>query len=297
MTVVNQLVARDLANICTTTRIPFNYHLAPFRGLVPHEEDIKKRFEKLKTDFDALAAKHPNHAAVLRKEDYLHPKLAFNVYNFDVSSTPAVDDPVNEARMFLDGYRALVHFLDADLRHLLDSCRRIRDRSVAQLPFSHLTYLFALHPTTPVISGNQAYLVTVVEGGRATVVNSAVADKKINPSGDAITRWTTNYLTIHCFNLGFDGVRFGPTASRIEIRPYDGLRKITDLPAYPICFAASAISGPTTLSDALHQRGLRFKEMTKVGHWRYKGPALREPDRLDVREEVRLPLISKHSTP
>ncbi|KAK1957573.1 hypothetical protein LY78DRAFT_663506 [Colletotrichum sublineola] len=87
------------------------------------------------------------------------------------------------------------------------------------------------------------------------------------PGGAATRRNknTTSKLVISCFNVEYDGDRFGTQIELFEIKPYNGLKDIRDLEVFPVQYLKSE-----EVSHML-QRGRKFLELTNNGHMSYEG--------------------------
>ncbi|KPM40079.1 hypothetical protein AK830_g6502 [Neonectria ditissima] len=83
-------------------------------------------------------------------------------------------------------------------------------------------------------------------------------------------------LYVVCFNVDFDGVKYGTVREVFMFKPFNGLVGIRDLEAYPVQFLQIAAADPGSPSnqaevDILVERGRKFIDATKVAHLSYDG--------------------------
>ena len=300
--IVNQALIEDMSRVCMASDTLNHDHVAPFRSIIPSEQAFRKRHQELETEFSKTAQEHPDDPAVLRQDTYLPWALSYLVDQWcalpithfadvdlrtlvpgnatlsDLLPLIPATQPVNDidtSRVLLDGYRALIHLLDTDLKSLVESHRRIQSKSADKLPFSHLWYLFSPGEEILVRSPRyQAYRVLTVTGGRRSL-----------EAREGSTIKSISDLVIKCFYIDYDGAEFGAVASQVVIKPYDGMRSIIDLPAYPLLYHQTKRNGED-VPNYLHRRGQKFEGLTKVSHRRYKGFTLRLESLFDTVDEV-----------
>ncbi len=75
------------------------------------------------------------------------------------------------------------------------------------------------------------------------------------------------------FYYDFDGRNFGPVEKRFRILSYEGERKVTDLPLFPLRFRKDAASIRSKMLD----RGTKFCDLCTVAHREYSGLSAAEP--------------------
>lgn len=95
---------------------------------------------------------------------------------------------------------------------------------------------------------------------------------------------TFTSLFVACFNIDFDGVKYGTVREIFMFKPFNGLVAIRDLEAYPAKFLQAAATSPGSPSevDILVERGRKFIDATMVSHLSYDGLTVGKN-----REEVR----------
>lgn len=272
--IINELLNEKMAGVIGIADLNHD-HVAPFRSIIPFENDFRNLLKEKEEEFADIAANVPDHPAVRRKKQFLPTRLA---YSLDTPNETISNDDIDRARILLDGLRALVKFLDTDLQDLVRSYRGLErgrlDSSITRLPFSYLWYLFK--PGQEVVTRHpkrQVYRVLQVCGGRKSLVPRAESKTPFQK--------TVSDLVIDCFYLDFDGKQFGPMPHTISIRPYDDLLPVSNLPVYPLIYEEEPIK------TSLIARGKKFEELAHVSHRRYKGLSLKEDDLFDRIEEVR----------
>ncbi|KAK0642942.1 hypothetical protein B0T16DRAFT_333103 [Cercophora newfieldiana] len=254
-------------------------HVAPFRSILPLEKAIRRRHRELEDD---LAQANPGHFAVRRRGDYLPAALTYIINQRPGNQEDACKDEVDLCRVKVDGFRALVHLLDTDLRLLVENYRRVQQGTIQSMPFSHLWFLFS--PGQEIVSArprHQAFRVLQVTGGRRSMSRTTLGPD--SSSGGKVV----SDLMVDCFHFDFDGKRFGIVSQAIAIKPYNGVKRIIDLPVYPteLHRAAPDDKHPNrSLGEVLLARGHKFNELCQVSHRRYCGLSLREPNFQTIEE-------------
>ncbi|GES64230.1 P-loop containing nucleoside triphosphate hydrolase [Aspergillus terreus] len=248
-----------------------NDHVAPFRSIVTYEQEFRAKLKELEEGFSRLAEHHPEDPAVTRTRAWLPWSRAYSSnlgttldgqIRIQVHASIETTD-LDDARILLDGFRALVYLLDNDLADLIQTHRQAREGTVKSIYFSHLWHLF--WPGQEIVTkspNKQVFRVIQVSGGRRSLV----------PRKAQSSRNTISNLVIDCFHLDYDGKQVRPVPKTIAIRPYVGERLVTALCAYPLQYVDE-----TTKSE-LTKRGTKFVDLVKVSHKRYKGLSLTNED-------------------
>lgn len=261
--IINQILWEHLRKYCLLD--VFNVdHRGPFRTIVSYERKLKQLHKEKEQEYSAYAAEHPDDPAVSKAHVRLPLEWAYHVRHVDDKDTPnAIDTEGYRLRVLIDGLRALMHFMDYDIKDVIDSSRNILIGDIEKLPFAHLWFLFP--PGQRIVSKGphrQVYRVLQVTGGR----------KSLRPrEGDNSTwRKEVSDLSVDCFSLDYDGKQFRPVLKTISIKPYDGVWPVLSLAAYPLDLEGE------NLASTLVDRGKKFEELTKVKHRRYKGLSVKE---------------------
>lgn len=79
-----------------------------------------------------------------------------------------------------------------------------------------------------------------------------------------------SYLTIHCHYIDCDGSSFGYVESSITIQKFPGVKRITDLEAFPSHSHPYAAS----LVEKLNSRGQQFEKLNGTNAVSYTGSYL-----------------------
>ncbi|KAF7515238.1 hypothetical protein G7054_g14676 [Neopestalotiopsis clavispora] len=294
--IVNEILHRDMIDqreIHGGSSTLSHDNVAPFRSIIPYEKAFRQRHIQTEEAFSEMAKEAPNHFAVLRQElDWvpISEEIAFEVDYSPVHVDYIAMDNVVEARLLRDGYRALIHLLDHELCDLVQDYRRIQDRTIEKLPFLHLWHLF--EPGQEIVAQEdecQAYRVLQVTGGRK------LHKLHNRHPGAAVKRPAISNLVIDCFHLDFDGKEAGPIPVTITIKPYEGLKDIRKLAAYPLALAADS-----NLSHMLTERGKKFvdgdvmvdfklayrsnERLRRIEPLQFRGGVIDEPTDEDVAE-------------
>jgi len=255
-------------------------HVAPYRSIIPLEAKLRSRHQFLEHRFKELSAEDPSHPAVTRKCDFIP--------TFLVSSGPAdkcpgrtLPDPIDNVRVNLDGFRALIAFLDTDVSTLVRSYRDITAGTATSLPFEHLWFLYTqpiakdilVHMWPRKVQCNRVFRVV---GGRRSLT------KEQGTYANGWSPWTNLQLECVFLELGSDSTNFQVQSHTLTIPPYLGTKKIQDLPFVPLSFHKPLIGfvdrdENKLLVDALYERGRRCWGLLRApAHKRYQGLSFRD---------------------
>ncbi|KAL2787516.1 hypothetical protein BJX66DRAFT_327808 [Aspergillus keveii] len=227
-------------------------HVTPFRSIVAYEQEFRAKLIKLEEEFSSLAEHHSEDPAVTRTRAWLPwsrtyvSKLGTSLDGRILFGKDARFEPsdFDDARILLDGFRALVYVLDSDLADVVQTHRQSREGTVESIYFSHLWHFFW--------------------PGQEIVTRL--------PRKSRSSRNTISNLVIDCFHLYYDGKQVRPVPKSIAIRPYVCKRSVTSLDVFPLHYLDE-----TTKKD-ITKRGYRFVDLVKVTHKRYKGLNLTNED-------------------
>ncbi|KAF9881526.1 hypothetical protein CkaCkLH20_00672 [Colletotrichum karsti] len=76
---------------------------------------------------------------------------------------------------------------------------------------------------------------------------------------------TLSTLVIACFNIAYDGERYGAQRELFEIKPFDGLKDVRSLEIFPVQYMSD------DKLNHLHGRGEKFVDLTGNWHMSYEG--------------------------
>lgn len=201
------------------------------------------------------------------------------------------------SEILLPEWRALLRFLDEDLKDALDICAQIRSGELKKISFHDLHHLFK--PGDVVFASDErrmdAFQVLAVSGGRRVLTQGGPNDiiddpegtTKGNPEKAAENPFRSsvryNPFMVECFYYDFDGSHFGAVGKDFVIKGYDDLKPVTSLTVYPAQFRHEGGDWKTDLV----RRGEKFVRLcasTEVAHKQYVGRTLDDPsEELDSR--------------
>lgn len=91
------------------------------------------------------------------------------------------------------------------------------------------------------------------------------------------SKTTFTSLYVLCFNIDFDGVKYGTVREFFVFKPFNGFLDIRSLEAYPVKYLKPQLSRPlgedgkAEYTDPLVERGRKFIDVTAVSHLSYEG--------------------------
>ncbi|RSL55359.1 hypothetical protein CEP54_009403 [Fusarium duplospermum] len=170
----------------------------------------------------------------------------------------------------------LIEFMNHDLGTL----KHFANSSATKISFSDLWHIF--QAGVAVVTGHKpidAYRVLHVTGGRPYLSPPKDEDEGENETIMKAYRVPakSSDFVITCYQIGFDGNKFGPVTKSFSIQKYDGFQDIRSLPIYPLSFARD----PSDLRKKLSENGEMFIKLSKVGHVLYRGLNLHEAEEID----------------
>lgn len=218
-----------------------NVLLPPWKSLIMYREEIDQRIATL----EKIAA--DNHS---EKAEHENP---------EVPSTKGADhfSEVDNLQYAASHLKCLQEFINVDLKETFNLRESLRAGTETSITFDDLWHLF--NPGDVIISDNpqRAYKVFHVSGGRTCISKPKAFQKK--PSVTA--------FRIDVFYIDFDLKTIGPIHETLYIFEYEGKRKVTSLPCYPLRYVENEMKTQKTLVD----RGKRLREITPYSHKHYVG--------------------------
>ncbi|ETR99856.1 P-loop containing nucleoside triphosphate hydrolase protein, partial [Trichoderma reesei RUT C-30] len=170
----------------------------------------------------------------------------------------------------------LIEFMDHDLKSLT----QLRDVTRNKVSFPDLWHIF--FPGREVVTSQEpmnAYRVFHVTGGRPYL--SPPEDDKDGKVADYTTAYRVpdkeSDLVVTCYQVDFDGQRFGPVSHSFRIQKFDDLRDITTLTIYPLDFAKRQ----EKVQKKLKLNGQLFCRVCQGSHVQYRGMNLHEAEEID----------------
>ncbi len=177
--------------------------------------------------------------------------------------------------------RALVKFMKEDMREIFRRHRLLRSSKADMISFTDIWHLFMAGDlvVTNDESNLMIYRVSILPAGSPFSSRRPVKEIKLRSDGshqhfESIYGQDFMSVThIDVFHYNFDGRNFGPVEERLTIVSYDGVKKITDLPVYPLRFRADSHE----FRAKMLERGQKFRDLLTKPHWEYNGLSAAEP--------------------
>ncbi|CAD6588462.1 MAG: hypothetical protein ASARMPREDX12_003343 [Alectoria sarmentosa] len=187
----------------------------------------------------------------------------------------------SKATFLLQSWKTMIAVMDNDLRPKMELCSRISKKTLKEISYEDLGYLFK--PGDVVLASEdqrlQALAVLATTGGRKLLHDSQVR----RPTGDEEpesffhTSGGHSPFVVDCFYYDFDGTNFGAILRSITIPKYEGRAPVNRLAVYP-----ESLSGDANrdLKLVLAERGRKFVQLcslSKIAHRTYTGRTLDDP--------------------
>ncbi|KKP04181.1 hypothetical protein THAR02_03699 [Trichoderma harzianum] len=170
----------------------------------------------------------------------------------------------------------LIEFMDSDLKGL----KQLGDATISKVSFSDLWHIF--YPGCVVITSQEpinAYRVFYVTGGRSYL--SPPEDEEESDAENITKPYRIpdkeSDLLVACYQIDFDGKKFGPVSHSFSLQKYDDFRDVTSLPIYPLEFAKKSAK----IKNMLTVNGQTFLDVCKGEHVQYRGINLHETEEID----------------
>ena len=272
------------------------------RGVV--EEDDQEEVEEVDEYGDRLSLRDlleivetcqvsRKRAATMLKE-HRYVSLTIEEISNKMSAEEKRLSKIGEKRILLEEWRALIAFLDVDLKSILDMCAQIREGKLKAIAYDDLSHLFK--PGDIVISSQnrrfQAYILIATSGGRQLLVDKATTESSEKFALESPTHATSDTFfqspgrytsfVVDCFYYDFNGTGFEGVSKSIIIPKYDDMKSVTSLAVYP---DAMRDDPSRNLIAELTARGQRFVELCSeadTGHRQYLGRTMDEtPEEVD----------------
>ena len=183
--------------------------------------------------------------------------------------------------------RALIKFMNEDMSDIFERHRLLRSDKAEMVSFLDIWHLFMAgdlvvtnDETKPMI-----YRVSILPARQFFPSRRPVKKVKLRSDGShhqvesIYAEESMSVSTVDVFSYEFDGQTFGPVETRMTIVSFDGLKKITDLPVYPLRFRKDA----SAFEARMLERGRKYRKLLTVAHWEYNGLSVAEP-----REQVNI---------
>ncbi|KAK1561755.1 uncharacterized protein LY79DRAFT_530822 [Colletotrichum navitas] len=241
--------------------------LRPFKLFVRHESLIRESLKELEVKMRKAATADESTETIVSK----NRKAPRREY---------------EDKDLLEDLKLLVHqFFDVDLRPTFELRRMIDEGIALNIEYGDLWHLFSRGDIV-VLQSDQTHAHRVVNlaGGRERLRYTARLDERQKPVH-------LDGFVVDCLSLGADGSSYVPKLEKITIKQYNGKRRITTLPVYPLRFDPREAELRTKFSAV----GRRFLDLTRhpFCHKTARGRTLDEPSHeLDAQVIVDMTLAS-----
>lgn len=192
----------------------------------------------------------------------------------------------------LSHLRALSKFMKEDMREIFKRHHLLRSPRADEVSFTDIWHLFMAGDlvVTNDESNQMIYRVSILPAGSPFSSRRPVKEMKLRSDGShqqfesIYGQEAMSVLHIDVFYYNFDGRNFGPVEERLTVVSYDGMKKVTDLPVYPLRFREDSHQ----YMKKMLGRGKKFRELLTKPHWEYNGLSAAEPQE-QVRSQRKSP--------
>lgn len=233
--------------------------LRPFKLLVHYRDQILKLSEQLKRKFENTESGAQGADAVEGNSSNLLAEYG-------------TDQAYRELQ-------CLIEFMEDDLRIF----KLFEDGALDKIAFSELWHIF--RPGTEVVTSKRpicAYRVLHATGGRPYLSppessREVLLTGELNSSRAYKIPHKSSDFVISCYQIGFDGKRFGPAVHSFSIQSFSDLMNITALPIYPLRFD----NDQSNVREMLLRNSETFLDVCACKHVIYRGLNLHEVEEID----------------
>ena len=180
--------------------------------------------------------------------------------------------------------RALVAFMKNEMQDVFAKHRLLRSDKAEMVAYRDLWHLFEVGDI--VVTDNKSnqetpkfYRVSILPVCNVFASRRPVKKIKLRNDGthqqveSVFKEQPMNVLSVDLFSFDYDGDKFGPIETRIDVVSYEGEKKILELPLYPIRFLKDA----AILKAEMLERGTKFCDLTNIAYRDYNGLSVAEP--------------------
>lgn len=176
---------------------------------------------------------------------------------------------------------ALLKFMKEDMREIFSRHRLLRSSKAEMIAFHDIWHLFMAGDL--VVTNDELdqmiYRVSILPAGSPFSSRRPVKEVKMRSEGShqhlesIYAQESMSVAHLDVFYYNYDGRNFGPVEKRLTIVSYDGMKKVTDLPVYPLRFRADWHN----FKARMLERGRKFRDLLTKPHWEYNGLSAAEP--------------------
>lgn len=180
--------------------------------------------------------------------------------------------------------RALLKFMKEDMKAVFERHHLLRSSEASEatlVGFRDLWHLFMAGDlvVTDDPSPSRIYRVSILPACDLFSSKRPVTEIRMRSEGShkqvesVYKQESMSFLNVDVFYFDFDGRNFGPVEKRFRILSYEGEKKVTDLPLFPLRFRKDAASIRSQMLD----RGTKFCDLCTIVHREYNGLSAVEP--------------------
>lgn len=253
--------------------MPHMVVLRPFKMLVLYEAEIRDALKDLERVWQSKEQNIPTEKVSEHKPKEQNGEIGKSNDEEDKRGKTTALDPAADNFVKTDTFEALSHlrlladFLDNDLESTFDLRKKTKAKTACPIAFADLWHLYehGQEVRTP-DDKLQVFKVARFTGGRDLL--SEVLPKHLGdvPSSCIEREESNGAFFLECYRYDFNGTLYGPIHHMFEIRRYEGLRDITSLQVYPLCFDPEHKKERVQLV----QRGEKFMALARVNETAHK---------------------------
>lgn len=244
--------------------------LRPFKLLVQYDQEIRSVHAQLSKKYDP---------AVIQ-EDATESSSEERPITTQVSDQTGISLSDDEVKLLEEfgseqAYRelcCLIQFMNKDLGPVA----ALRSGFVDKVYYSDLWHIFK--PGEVVITRQEplhAYRVLYVSGGRPYLSPPRTEENENEEIGYQVPAKASDFVVL-CYQVHYDGEKFGPVTQSFTVTSYSGRRSVRDLPVYPLRLAEDP-----NIKEKLLSNGKKYLRVSKGTHIQYRGPNLHEGEEID----------------
>ena len=179
---------------------------------------------------------------------------------------------------------ALLKFMKEDMKAVFERHHLLRSSETSEatlVGFRDLWHLFIAGDllVTDDPSPSRIYRVSILPACDLFSSKRPVTEIRMRSEGShkevesVYKQESMSFLNVDVFYFDFDGRNFGPVEKRFRIVSYEGEKKVTELPLFPLRFHKDA----TSIRSQMLDRGTKFCELCTIVHREYNGLSAVEP--------------------
>lgn len=213
----------------------------------------------------------------------LHRHPNFTESNNETCKHELSDDLLGERDAIIH-LRALLEFIKEDMKEVFERHHLLRSSETSEttlVGFCDLWHLFIAGDlvVTDDPSPSRIYKVSILPACDNFSRKRPVTEIRMQSEGShkqvesVYKQESMNFMNVDLFYFDFDGRNFGPVEKRFRIPSFEGEKKVTDLPLFPLRFHKEA----TTIQSQMLDRGTKFCDLCTIAHREYNGLSAIEP--------------------